>query len=65
MTNWTNNELMEYMDHVKFCISRLRGSKRWYHSFRTRRTINKTITTMEEELTKVRNEACRRIFING
>ncbi len=63
MTNWTNKEIVDYMDHVREGIEKLKGSKRWYHSIGTRRTINETIKVLELELDKVRNEALRRIFL--
>ncbi len=64
MINWTSKELMEYKEHLEDGIARLKKSRRWYHSFQTRKTIKDTISCLELEKAKVREEALRRIFIN-
>ena len=64
MKNWTSKELMEYKEHLDDGITRLKKSRKWYHSYRTRKTIKDTISCLESEKAKVIEEALRRIFIN-
>ena len=60
MRNWTEDELIKYKKHLCEKLEEVYHMKKWYHSRKTKRCINKTKCILLTELFNVNKELTAR-----
>lgn len=56
MKNWTTDELIKYKKHLCKKLEEVYHMKKWYHSRKTKRCINKVKYALLTELINVNEE---------